>query len=674
MIIRIKIFFLFLGLFFSSVAYNLMSAQEEPPVIINRSVEVHQIDGEKYHIHAVLKGQTLYSIARAYDVTVEDIIAENPELKSGLVYNQEIKIPYVDKPKHIDSENDFIKHKVKRRETLFGISKQYDVSIDKILQFNPEARRGLKTNQVLLIPQKIEEKEPSFKKYEVYPGETLYSLSRKFNVSVEEIKELNPKLDYVLEPGEKIKLPHHVEIAKKEDMIKQEEDEDIDAYGKQLWDEDYCNEPVLQEQYDVALLIPLFLEDVDEYYKADEQLPERHKSFTFLDFYEGVLIALDSAEKMGANINIHVFDVCQDADKALDIVYKPWFKEMDLIIGPFFAETLKIIAEHAEKNEVAVVSPFLQSREQLKLYPNIFQFTPSLMTQLNYLAKYVSYKYSAQNIILVHDAQPRLTDIVDGFRHNLNKQVGERRYEEDLLNLARVNGYYYDQPLIGGRVTNVQVFNDSLLENFPPPLEKKTDEKEREVFDNYLEYDHINEVLLFKDSIGGITEVLSENRKNVIVSLLGGEPLVSNYLRELSLVSDTFDIKVFGVPQWRNYNNLSIDHLQSTGVHIITPDFVDYSDKNIKNFVLNYRNRFKNEPGMYAFKGVEIGFFFMNALMTYGNKFYKCTYEINNLESNNINFSKTIGINNGWENNRTTIIKYDDYRMIDVSKLIMVEN
>jgi len=650
---------------------------DDPQVIINRSHEVHEVGGRKYHFHAVLQGQTLFSIARAYGVTVEDIRAENPELEHGLRYDQLIKIPYVEKT--VEQEDDgFIEHKVRRRETLFGISRHYDVSAEKILEFNPEARKGLQVNQVLRIPVEPEVDKPDFKTYEVSPGDTFYSLSRKFNVSIEQINKLNPELEGTLKAGYTIRLPVYAKI----DPIEEIDDEQrvyvgkepVEVYEVDLWDMSYCREPHLKDHYNVALLIPLFLEDIEEFIETGERLPENHKSLTFLEFYEGVLIALDSVKQMGANITLHVYDVCQDTTKAMRVLEKPELKNMDFIIGSFFPGSLKLVAEFAQEHDISLVSPFLQDNKQLSYYSNLFQFTPSLSTQLDELAEYVAYKYPTQNVILVHNNQPGVVNIINEFNNKLNKQIGEKRYFSDSLNLARVNGYYFSESLVGERATNVYVFNDSLFDYFEPPSIRRSLYNRDEIFQKYLQRRNIKEVVLMHDSISGLKEKMLGNQMNIIISLFGGEPVVSNYIRELSLLADTFDITVFGVPQWQNYQSLEIDNMQAVNAHIISPGFVNYNNKNVQDFVVEYRKRFKAEPGTYAFRGVETGFYFMNALMTFGRDFHKCIPQLNRLgDYNSIKFKKTYGKEYGWENIRATIFTYDSYRMIDVRKPVLVE-
>ncbi len=691
---RIKnCFFLVVVLYilFELVTFNTAFA-DDPPVIINRSHVVQEVDGRKFYFHAVLEGQTLYSIARAYNVTVEEIKEANPELEHGLRYDQLIKIPYREKPEDF-VEQDFIEHTVKRRETLFGISREYGVEVRYILEYNPEARRGINIDQVLRIPVEVEEEMPEHKTYEVKRGDTFFSLSRRFNVSVEELIELNPELEDELKAGETIRIPHFAEVEPEEITDIEEPEiiyvEDDEAPEVELWDKSYCQDPDLEKEYNVALLMPLFLEEIEEEFaeqrgyndnleingdqesnnrKEELILSENHRSFAFLDFYQGMLIALDSLKKIGADITLHVHDVCQDVDKAEKFINEPGFEDMDLIIGPFFPSSLELVAKNAEEHDISVVSPLLQDRNQLNFASNIFQFTPSLLTQLRDLSEYISTEYPTQNIILVHNNQPQVTQIISDFNSNLNEQLGKRKVVADSLNLAKINGYYLEQSLVGERSnSNVRVFDDSLHEYFQPPAGQAAKYSSDEVLQAYITQEHVTEVVLARDSISGLKEKLSEYNNNILVSLIGGEPEVSNYLREMTLLSDTFDIKVFGVPQWKNYKNIEIDHLLESKVHIISPEFPDYSNDNVRDFVLKYRKRFNDEPRQYAFKGVKAGYYFINALNTYGRDFHKCIHSLNlQRDHDSIIFTKTAGKNNGWENQRTTIFKYEDYKVIDV--------
>ena len=131
--------------------------------------EQQNINGRAFIIYEVVQGETLYSISKSYKVATEDLIEENPSLKSGLKLGQEIKIPL---DKVITEEpqvqkiipEGFVPHEVKQSETLYGLSKRYGVTVRAIIDSNQEVVNGLKPGQIIVFPgSKQEVNEPEVK-------------------------------------------------------------------------------------------------------------------------------------------------------------------------------------------------------------------------------------------------------------------------------------------------------------------------------------------------------------------------------------------------------------------------------------------------------------------------------------------------------------------------------
>lgn len=107
-----------------------------------------------------------------------------------------------------------INHKVEKGETVYAIAKKYKVKEKDIFELNPKAKNGLQLNMLLQIPIKeskdvVVVNEPVF--HEVLPKETLYGIAKKYKVSIQKIKELNPSIETIgLKIGDKIKLPNDV--------------------------------------------------------------------------------------------------------------------------------------------------------------------------------------------------------------------------------------------------------------------------------------------------------------------------------------------------------------------------------------------------------------------------------------------------------------------------------
>ncbi len=189
--------------------------------------------------HSVSKGESVYSIAQKYNVKPAEILALNPKAKKTLQLNMVLQIPSKNKVEEKKSET--VEHEVAAKETLYGLSKKYNTSIDKIKEANPIIEtEGLKIGLKLIIPigeskvdavaskkeekpiqkeevkkiekasivQKEEVKEVSISGeqivHEVQPKETKYGISKKYGVSIAELESLNPEIKNGLAVGVKL--------------------------------------------------------------------------------------------------------------------------------------------------------------------------------------------------------------------------------------------------------------------------------------------------------------------------------------------------------------------------------------------------------------------------------------------------------------------------------------
>ena len=659
--------FLILLAFFIVSGNEILNAQDSPPVV-TRSHTIQVVDGKEYFFHPVLQGQTIFSIARVYGVSQDDIYEANPELRDhGLRFDQIIRIPVKqdDTPQQVASgaikETSWIEHQVRRRETVYGISRQYDISQEELLRNNPHARAGLRPNMILRIPKQTE-RIVSFIEYTVPPGQTMFSLTREFNVTIEEIEKLNPQVKDGLKAGQIIRIPAEAGPEQQPPFVVEYRPIQITPEFPEdpIAVDPYCDEPRLKEYYNVALLIPLYLDRVNS--ELMENPDPRHPSFAFMQYYEGMLIALDSVRKMGADIRLSVFDVCDDAGKAHAALRKPEMANMDLIIGPFNANTMDIVAQFATRRNIPVVSPLhWEDNRQLVSYPLLFQATPSIQTQMDDMAKYVARNFTDDNIILVHNNQP--LNLIKGYKATLNRELNTIEYYRDSLNLAKIDGYFLNGVYVGERLTNVYVLHDSLLQT-------RLTDQDKSLYDQYMQRDYLKEVVYSRDGMEKIRKLLDPDKRNVLVTPMGGEALISDYTRQLNQMRDTFDITVFGVPQWRDYRSLDYRYLQNLRVHHFTSDFIDYDRIYNIDFIRRYRKENHVEPDRVAFRAVHTGMFFFSALMQYGTDFYKCMGLINKNKSSGspFNFYKAYGENGGWENNFVYIFKYENYRLKDVKK------
>lgn len=166
------------------------------------SLRMEMINGKPHVVHQVGEKETLYGLSKRYGTTVADILAQNPTADAGLEVGQILRIPYGGKPKAPDAvkTSQGIVHRVAVKETMFSIARHYNVSVDDIKAWNNLKDGNLSVGQEILIRQKpagqAEEVKPPAKPsaartHTVSPKETLFSISRLYGMSVAQLKEWN---------------------------------------------------------------------------------------------------------------------------------------------------------------------------------------------------------------------------------------------------------------------------------------------------------------------------------------------------------------------------------------------------------------------------------------------------------------------------------------------------
>ncbi len=162
------------------------------------SIGTETINGKIFVIHRVSEKETLYGISKRYGVTVYQIIEFNPTADAGLDIGQLLKVPYVPRPKPKPFTGSTT-HRVAEKETLYSISRLYDVTIEDLKRWNNLRDNSLALGQELVIretPKPQNTSETSVMKMQrtvhtVAMKETLFSISRQYGVTVQQLKEWN---------------------------------------------------------------------------------------------------------------------------------------------------------------------------------------------------------------------------------------------------------------------------------------------------------------------------------------------------------------------------------------------------------------------------------------------------------------------------------------------------
>lgn len=333
--------------------------------------------------HEVAPKETLYGISKQYNVPMADIEKNNSELlKEGLKVGMVLTIkgkppvkkqePAAVKPVVQNNSKTPIYHEVQPKETKYGIAKQYGITVEQLEKQNPEILAELPIGQKLLISgkpaspqitaQEIVKKPEENTGYAVKPKETLYSLSAQFGITQEELIALNPELKNGVQEGMILKVPAKT----------------ITSIPKRDY-KDLTKTYIKQGNRKLALLLPFNLAKLDQ--DTLNSTKARLKKDKFLnmtlDFYAGALMAIDSVNKMGINVDVTILDSeeTKSGSNVTSLIQNNNLKTMDAIIGPFYQNNAEKTAELLSSSNVPVISPL--SKDYDKKYPNLIQATPS---------------------------------------------------------------------------------------------------------------------------------------------------------------------------------------------------------------------------------------------------------------------------------------------------------
>ncbi len=336
---------------------------------VERSTTIVYINGTKYFVHHVAEGDSLAALAATYATTEDDIRRSNPSM-GELVAGATLRIPVPETAAERTPERKLRKsydfHTVAKGETLYAISRRYEIPIDVIMEDNPEIDPiRLKPDQRILIRKKemgseseVESiasweeyrntlnsvAESGYRYYIVKKGETVYGLARRFNITEEEFSELNGGIKpNELRAGAMVKVPFERFSASAE--LSPADSLGADSLESAYEIPDVEFRPLLRsERLKVALLLPL-------------TTANNRPSESFLDFYQGFLMGLDSVKLMGYNVELNLYNTARDSAQIRRTIASPEFEGTHLIVGPVYEEDLEPVVRYAEKHSIPVVSP-----------------------------------------------------------------------------------------------------------------------------------------------------------------------------------------------------------------------------------------------------------------------------------------------------------------------------
>ena len=169
---------------------------------------------DNYDTYIVKYGDTLYSIANNFKISIESIVSNNNLSNSNLSIGQILLIP------KNDLVSDYIIYTIKPGDSLYKIANDNNANIDELIKLNNLTNNLLLIGQKIKIPKKLQNNEEVFIKYSVKPGDSLYSISNKYNIKIDEIKKINLLDNSNLNIGQELLIPiNNIYIVKAGDTL-----------------------------------------------------------------------------------------------------------------------------------------------------------------------------------------------------------------------------------------------------------------------------------------------------------------------------------------------------------------------------------------------------------------------------------------------------------------------
>ena len=497
------------------------------------------VNGVKYAIHEVEKGETLYSLSKRYGVTIEEITDANKVLSGGLKVGQRIKIPTKEAETVLQEEQTAtsgITHKVAKRETLYSLSKRYGVSVEEICKANPTLERGLKAGQVIVIPSPSSESEPS-------KPEVAHKTKRA------QVEEVAPVVEVAT-----------VEVPQTETTQVQSEQSGIATVFDQILSDLQLksNQPfrtlLPDSRAEVALLLPF----------GSEEKPSQN----YLDFYRGFLIGLDSVRMSGRSVNLRIFNTAHNHERVETIINSGALHQADLVVGPIYEDELLPVATALQQRGTPIVSPLANLTQTSAT--SVFQMSPSPSTKFD-------------KVRGLFDGSKRVVIIsASGVDKEFDAEVRSMLKEGTKVVEHK---YVYEHPsIVEKRAAERAANGTSSPSDMTPLLRGKEPTVIVITANNEVDVDRI------------LTAIASAN-----ISLTARSQRVVPFV-------------IFGNNRWNRYRNIDKSLYFTNNVTMLSTYHARRSDAKIRSFDKRFVEEYSALPSLYAYRGYDAAVLFVSAL------------------------------------------------------------
>lgn len=551
-----------------TLSATAVQAQDYVSTPVEISKEKVKIDGKICYSHIVLERQTLYSICKAYEVSIDDIYRFNPTLKeTGLKKNSIIIIPSKDALK---AEQPLVKETVKADAPVVNTQ---------------EEKKPVK------VETKKEDKEAKEKSQRVHIAkwyEDLDVISEQYGVSVEDIMKANNLSGRKLGKRQKLIIPYPGEEIVQNTENKEELNivaEDTDATPAVESADNESTITVFQPKKEIAATVIMPLTTA-----------EGEANRNNMDFYCGALLAVYDMANTGIDCKLSVYDIHNnDTQFGMESL-----AGSDVIIGPVSTADLTRLF-NVIGDKTLVVSPLDPRAEKLTVsHSSMVQIPTPQSTQYRDLVKWIEEDYSnGDKAVMITEKGARQSTITSVMKEAM-----------DSSSIA------------------YNTFSYSILEG--------------------------------RDVLEPLTNLMSAEGTNRILIASESEAFVNDVVRNLNLlIYNNIDITIYAPSKIRSFETIEVENLHKTAMHVSLAYYIDYEDQKVKDFLLKYRALYNTEPNQFAFQGYDVARYFLELCSKYGENWREHieNYDVKTLQSSYKIRKQPIG---GYLNNGVRRIIYEN--------------
>lgn len=653
------------------------SGPSTKPVVVGeeKSTEENAAEQEEpigFTSHKVRKRETLYGIAKRYNITEEDIKRYNRDLYSAqLKKRMVLRVPKYKRVRPEDSiinPDDYFDYTVAPKETRWSIAHKHGITIDSMIVLNPDLSKTsdyLREGQELKLPRlpgsTVENQETQiYVSYTVPPKMNFFRLEQEFNVKSDEIVRLNPEItergglkegmviripQRKLDPGEvntdnfnfyevkpkqtEFSLTRKLGISYKDLLaLNPELSEGLKAGmilklpKDQVGDFEVRNALVLDKinlldsintavRPKLMFLLPFRLDRIrlSDTENVEKNIETRTDIKLSLGLYSGALIAIDSIAKLGVSVDVKTFDNELKLSKTKEILFRESLTDISAIVGPLDVASLKEVAVRVADQGIPVIAP-IPAESAISLKNVFFSYTSDAVLRKK-MINYVKNIYADQNIVVIADS------------------------------------------------THVAV-RDSLLSNFPESKMAEVVEEEKNIG---VEIDKLK-LLLSKEKENWIF-VESDNFK-LVTSLTSILNSLNNSLLDPENDTEKVKLRMFTTNKDRAFDSDVVSSTHLSNLNFTYPSV--YREPSNNSFEREYRKRFGGTPDRYAVRGFDMTYDLLLKL-AYKNDLIGISKLIGETEYTGNKFSYEKDFASGYFNQASYIMCYEDLRLKEIKTI-----